>query len=50
MKIALKKYGLISFFSNAINSSLFWHKDVQTMPGFKSVLFCGEGLFVTTLT
>ena len=24
--------------------------DVQTMPGFKNVLFGGEGLFVTTLT
>ena len=28
--------------------SLF--SDVQTMPGFKNVLFGGEGLFVTTLT
>ena len=25
-------------------------KDIQTMPGFKNVLFGGEGLFVTTLT
>merc|ERR1712071_554170 len=24
--------------------------DVQTMPGFKNVLFGGEGLFITTLT
>jgi hypothetical protein len=26
------------------------HYDIQTMPGFKNVLFGGEGLFVTTLT
>lgn len=25
------------------------HYDVQMMPGFKNVLFGGEGLFVTTL-
>jgi len=30
--------------------ALFYKLDVQMMPGFKNVLFGGEGLFVTTLT
>merc|ERR1712071_98524 len=36
--------GCLVAFTNGVNF------DVQTMPGFKNVLFGGEGLFITTLT